>query len=154
MIDLFNVNFYWWWKHTLKGKYVHANSIQRPQEWVKIFSGVAFLSYCNLVFTKWLFKYEVKFRLSIDALDHLICNRFSRNVVWEKLFKKSGSRKVVDQKKRWFCNINSHFFRLEKSGWPEKKIRVWRTTFLEPLFYTFPEMRSQNKRSIAQLRLS
>ena len=29
----------------------------------------------------------------------------------------------------------------------KKKIRVWRTTFLEPLFYTFPEMRSQNKRS-------
>ena len=70
-------------------------------------------------------------------------------MVREIWFEKSGSRKVVDQKKRWFYTINPHFFRLEKSGWPEKKIRVWRTTFLEPLFYTFPEMRSQNKRSNA-----
>ena len=68
-------------------------------------------------------------------------------MVREIWFKKSGSRKVVDQKKRWFYTINPHFFRLEKSGWPEKKIRVWRTTFLKPLFYTFPEIRSQNKRS-------
>ena len=29
---------------------------------------------------------------------------------------KSGSRKVVDQKKRWFYTINPPFFRLEKSG--------------------------------------
>ena len=28
----------------------------------------------------------------------------------------SGSRKVVDQKKRWVYTINPHFFRLEKSG--------------------------------------
>ena len=52
---------------------------------------------------------------------------------------------MVDQKKRWFYTINPHFFWLEKSGWPEKKIRVWRTTFLEPLFYTFLENRLQNK---------
>ena len=36
--------------------------------------------------------------------------------VVEKWFEKSGSRKVVDQKKRWFYTINPHFFRLEKSG--------------------------------------
>ena len=70
-----------------------------------------------------------------------------RNLVWEIWFEKSGSRNLVDQKKRWFCTIDLDFFRLEKIGWPEKKIRVFRTTFLEPLFYTFPEMRSQNKRS-------
>ena len=46
---------------------------------------------------------------------------------------------MVDQKKRWFYTINPHFFWFEKSGWPEKKIRVWRTTFLEPLFYIFLE---------------
>ena len=38
---------------------------------------------------------------------------------------------MVFQKKRWFYTTNPHFFRLEKSGWPEKKIRAWRTTFLE-----------------------
>ena len=68
-----------------------------------------------------------------------------RNLVGEIWFEKSGSRKVVDQKKRWFYTINPTFFRFEKSGWPEKKIRVCRTTFLEPLFYTFLEKWSQNK---------
>ena len=68
-----------------------------------------------------------------------------RKVVREIWFKKSGSRKVVDQKKRWFYTINPHFFWFKKSGWPEKKIRVWRTTFLEPLFYIFQEERLQNK---------
>ena len=62
-----------------------------------------------------------------------------RNLVREIWFKKSGSRKVVDQKKRWFYSINPPFLWFEKSGWPEKKIRVCRTTFLEPLFYTFLE---------------
>ena len=42
----------------------------------------------------------------------------------------SGSRKVVDQKKRWFYTINPHFFRLKKRGWPEKK----KSEFEEPLF--------------------
>ena len=41
-------------------------------------------------------------------------------MVLEKWFCKlrffSGSRKVVDQKKRWVYTINSDFFRLEKSG--------------------------------------
>ena len=65
-------------------------------------------------------------------------------------FEKSGSRKMVrekmvDQKKRWFYTINPHFFRLEKSGWPEKKIWVCRTTFLKPLFYIFLEKWLQNK---------
>ena len=64
-------------------------------------------------------------RLSIrNTLDHLICNHFSRKVlksgsrkvVREIWFKKSGSRKMVDQKKRWFYTINPHFSRLEKSG--------------------------------------
>ena len=39
---------------------------------------------------------------------------------------------------KWFCKLG-FFFWFEKSGWPEIKIRVWRTTFLEPLFYTFLE---------------
>ena len=46
---------------------------------------------------------------------------------------------MVDHKKRWFYTVNPIFFWFEKSGWPEKKIRVCRTTFLEPLFYTFLE---------------
>ena len=58
------------------------------------------------------------------AWDHLFCNHFSRKlqksgqrkVVREIWFEKSGSGKVVDQKKRWFYTINPHFFRLEKSG--------------------------------------
>ena len=54
---------------------------------------------------------------------------------------------MVDQKKRWFYTINPHFFQVGEKWLTRKKIRVWRTTFLEPLFYTFPEMRSQNKRS-------
>ena len=62
-----------------------------------------------------------------------------RKVVREIWFKKSGSRKAVDLNKRWFYTINPPFFMLEKSGWPEKKIRVCRATFLEPLFYTFLE---------------
>ena len=52
-----------------------------------------------------------------------------RNLVWKIWFKKSGSRKVVDQKKRCFFTINPSFFKLEKSGWPEKKSK-----FAEPLF--------------------
>ena len=50
-------------------------------------------------------------------------------MVREIWFEISGLRKVVDQKKRWFYTINPHFFRLEKSGWPEKK-----SEFEEPLF--------------------
>jgi hypothetical protein len=95
----------------------------------------------------------------IMAMDHFICNHFSRKVyksgsrnqVREIWIEKSGSRKMV---------LQTFFFWFEKSGWPEKKvglyckstffqvgekwltrkkIRVWRTTFLEPLFYTFLE---------------
>ena len=39
-----------------------------------------------------------------------------KKVVQEIWFDKNGSRKMVDQKKRWFYTINPHFFRLEKSG--------------------------------------
>ena len=53
---------------------------------------------------------------SHNTFDHLFCNHFSRKVVREIWFEKSGLRKVVDQKKRWFYTINPHFFRLEKSG--------------------------------------
>ena len=57
-------------------------------------------------------------------------------MVREKWFEKSGSRNLVREKwltrkKRWFYTINPPFSRLEKSGRPEKKIRVFRTTFLE-----------------------
>ena len=53
-----------------------------------------------------------------QKVDHLFCNHFSRkmkksgqrNLVREIWFKKSGSRKVVDQKKRWFYTVNQHFF--------------------------------------------
>ena len=41
--------------------------------------------------------------------------------VVEKWSEKFGSRKVVDQKKRWFYTINPNFFWFKKSGWPEKK---------------------------------
>ena len=70
-------------------------------------------------------KLRWQFQILDWSLDLLFCNlefcslRFE---VW-----KSGSRNLV--REIWF----------EKSGWPEKKIRVWRTTFLEPLFYTFLE---------------
>ena len=73
-------------------------------------------------------------------------------MVQEIWFEKSGSRKVVDQKKGGFIPLIQIF-----SGWrkvvdqkkknPSLKNHFSRTTFLEPLFYTFPEMRSQNKRS-------
>ena len=36
-------------------------------------------------------------------------------------------------------------FLFEKSGWPEKKIQVWKTIFLQPLFYTFLEKWLQMK---------
>ena len=54
-----------------------------------------------------------------------------RNLLREIWLEKSGSWKVVDQKKRWFYTINLPFFLFEKNGWPEKKIQVCRTTFLE-----------------------
>ena len=39
---------------------------------------------------------------------------------------------------KWFCKLGFFFWLLEK--WlTRKKIRVWRTTFLEPLSYTFLE---------------
>ena len=44
----------------------------------------------------------------VVALGHLFCNHFS------KWFKKSGSRKVVDQKTRWIYTINHLFFCLRK----------------------------------------
>ena len=50
-------------------------------------------------------------------------------------FEKSVSRNMV--RKRWFYTVNPPFFWFEKSGWPEKKDWVCRTTFLKPLFYTF-----------------
>ena len=52
---------------------------------------------------------------------------------------------MVDKKKEWFYNVNQPFFWFEKSGWPQKKIQVCRTTFLETLFYTFLEKWLQNK---------
>jgi hypothetical protein len=88
-------------------------------------------------------------------INHLICNHFSRKVVLEIWFEKSGSRnlvreiwfeksgsrkvvlktriffsgsrKVVDQKKKWVYTINPPSFRLEKSG---SANHFSRTTFL------------------------
>ena len=53
---------------------------------------------------------------------------------------------------KWFCKLG-FFFWFEKSGWPEKKIQVCRTTFLEPLFYTFLEKWLQIKWPTAQLEI-
>ena len=82
-----------------------------------------------------------------------------RNLVWEIWFKKSGSRKMVLQTwiflwEKWLTRKKTHIF----SGWrkvvlqtriffsgsrkvvdQKKKIRLWRTLYLEPLFYTFLE---------------
>ena len=87
----------------------------------------------------------------------------SRNLVQEIWFKKSDSSKMVLQtwiffkvwekwltrKKLGWYYKSTFFFRLEKSGSAISDflsgsriiriIRVWKTTFLEPLFYTFPE---------------
>ena len=54
-----------------------------------------------------------------------------------------------EPEKNLVYSINPPFFWFEKSGWPEKKIWVCRTTFLEPFFYTFLEKWLQNKWSIA-----
>ena len=84
-----------------------------------------------------------------------------RNLVREIRFKKSGSanldffsgsRKVIDQKNRWVYAINPSFsglrkvilqtrifFLVREKKLTRKKIRVCRTTFLEPLFYTLLE---------------
>jgi hypothetical protein len=53
----------------------------------------------------------------------------------------SGSKKVVDQKKRWVYTVNPPFFRLEKSGsansefFPgSRKVVDQKSEFAEPLF--------------------
>ena len=74
---------------------------------------------------------------------HLICNHFSwkgyksgsRKVVWEIWFKKSGSRKVVDQKKKVVLYHKSTFFQVGKKWLTRKK----KSEFAEPLFYSFLE---------------
>ena len=53
-----------------------------------------------------------------------------RNLVWEIWFEKSGSRILVDQKKRWFYTIDLAFFQVGEKWLTRKKIWVWRTTFL------------------------
>ena len=107
----------------------------------------------------WIFSRAVKAILSLgvrsscfQTMDLLFCNldfwslRFE---VWEIWFEKSGSRNLVREKwltrKKMVLYRKSNFFRFKKSGWPEKKIRVYRITFLEPLFYTFLEKWLQNK---------
>ena len=75
-------------------------------------------------------------------------------MVQEKWFENSGSRKVVwdkwlTRKQGGFILQTTFFFWFEKNGWPEKKIRVCRTTFLEPLFYSFLEKWLQIKCSTA-----
>ena len=52
-----------------------------------------------------------------------------RNLVQEIWFKKSGSRKVVDQKKRWFYTINLPFSGSRKVVDQKKK-----SEFAKPLF--------------------
>ena len=57
-------------------------------------------------------------------------------------FETFGSRKVVNQKKRWFYTINLNFFRLEKSGFANsdffsgsrKVVDQKKSEFEEPLF--------------------
>ena len=84
----------------------------------------------DLTILFWIVKSQFK-----DELDFYSAT--SIFAVWDLRFEKSGSRNMVQE--IW----------LEKSGWPEKKIRVCRTTLLEPLFYTFLEKWSQNKWSNA-----
>ena len=68
-----------------------------------------------------------------------------RNLVEEIWLEKSGSRKVVDQKKKVFLYHKSTFFLVGEKWLARKKIWACRTTFLEPLFYTFLENWLQNK---------
>jgi hypothetical protein len=51
-------------------------------------------------------------------------------VVREIWFKKSGSRKVVEQKKWWLYTINPPFF----SGWRKVVQQEKKSEFAEPLF--------------------
>ena len=51
-------------------------------------------------------------------------------MVREIWFEKSSSRKVVDQKKRWFYTINLPFFWLRKVVDQKKRSDFSRTTFL------------------------
>ena len=69
-----------------------------------------------------------------NTIGHLICNHFS------KWFEKSGwpENKVV-------LYYKPPIFLVWEKCLTRKKIRVWRTFFLEPLFYTFLEKRLQNK---------
>ena len=73
-----------------------------------------------------------------NTFDHLICNHFSRKLVQEKWFEKSGSRNLVREKwltrKKVVLYHKSTFFQVGEKWLTRKKIRVWRTTFLEPLF--------------------
>ena len=92
-----------------------------------------------------------------------------RNLVREIWFKKSGSKNLVREK--WFCKL-WFFFWFEKSGWLEKQVglyyksiffsglrkvvdqeKIWvcRTSFLEPVFYTFLEKWLQIKWSLGCL---
>ena len=59
----------------------------------------------------------------------------SRNLVWEIWFEKSGwpEKKVILYYKSTFFQVG------EKWLTRKKKIRVWLTTFLEPLFFVFLE---------------
>ena len=98
--------------------------------------------------------FQVPHLAHFHSLDHLICDHYSRKVlksgsrkvVREICFEKSGSRKVVDQKKGGVI-LNPPFFRLDKNGWPEKK-----SEFVEPLFYTFLKKWLQIKCSIGCLK--
>jgi len=68
-------------------------------------------------------------------VDHLICNHFSRKVVREKWFEKSGSGNLVREK--WLTRKKGGFipqitfFQVGEKWLTRKKIRVCRTTFLE-----------------------
>ena len=60
----------------------------------------------------------------------------------------------------WFYTLNPTFFRLEKSGWPEKKIeyaeplflnQISQTRFLKPDFKKLQKLSAQNKRVSSEL---
>ena len=73
----------------------------------------------------------------------------SRNLVEKRVSANSdffsGSRKVVDQKNRWVYTIKPPFFWSTTFLEPDFSNQISRTTFLEPLFYTFLETWLQNK---------
>ena len=74
--------------------------------------------------------------VAATALSLLICDHFSRKVVLEKWFCKLGfffwSTTFLQPEKRWIYGIKPPFFLVNHFSSTRKKIRVCKTTFLQP----------------------